>query len=214
MKNYILQVYLLISQEIQIFFQLLQNMKNQSSASHRFPALPPPLWSRIQHGMRTILETHKLKKIYKKSWHSRMFRDCLGRRVHCLGTFRAKMRESRSPLDIFLALRTIGNMVSTDDLITYIVRAYLYSPPDEKEMRRLSEMQQSSVGRGDGIEYATLTAFLGANEALICLEKSYAEIRTLVGRLRDASVQIEHAYFTSSKRTQSCPNFTSFRTSN
>ena len=133
-----------------------------------------------------------------------MLHDCFHRKVDGNALFRRKMRESRSPFDIFLAVQSIGERASADELIAYVVRAYLYTPPDEGEMRKLSHLQQVSAGRGDAIEYATLTVFVGANEALIRIEESYEEIRRLLTRLRDASGTLRRA--TPSKRSQSCPD--------
>ena len=115
---------------------------------------------------------------------------------------RARLTKSRTPYDIVHAVQSLGSTLTADDLLTLVMRAYLLVPPNEAEMRALSTFHQACAGRGDASEYATLTTLLGAQEALMLLNRSHAQLQRTLQDLRRAASAMRDV-----PRTRSCPEF-------
>ena len=126
---------------------------------------------------------------------------CICRKVHRVAALRSKLKSSQCGRDVLRAIQSVATHTDTDNLIMSVERAYLYDPPDEIEMRRLSNLQQAYAGQNDAVEYATLTAFLSANAALIRIYDSYTEIQFILKRLRLAL----HLMEANKGRVNSCP---------
>ncbi len=136
-----------------------------------------------------------------------MLEHCLTRKLHPDASLRRKLLESRTAFDLVCALQSLGD-VDSDTLVLYVIRAYLYIPPSEREMQFLSKQHQLHNGQGNATEYASLTAFLGANEALIRVETSYTQIKVNLVRLKTVVDRLDNRIRQSLSRARSCPNLT------
>ena len=134
-----------------------------------------------------------------------MLEHCLTRKLHPEASLRRKLLESRTAFDLVCALQSLGD-VDSDRLVLCVIRAYLYVPPSESEMQFLSRQHQLHNGHGNAAEYASLTAFLGASEALMRVETTYTQIKEHLMRLKTVVDRLDDRNRQSLSRTRSCPN--------